>query len=123
MNGRKRKRNKKMQTPKGDSLEGKALCGAQVNGRARVRREGRGSGAREAERPVDGKHANEDEWERERDRGGQEVERRASVCETRMEVRGGDPKHRAKSKMLGGGGGDGHIAVSRETKERSERAP
>lgn len=50
VNGRKRKRNKKMQTPKGDSLEGKALCGAQVNGRARVRRGG-GSGAREAERP------------------------------------------------------------------------
>lgn len=60
---------------------------------------------------------------REKETGGQEVERRASVCETRMEGREGNPKHGAKSVMLGGGGGDGHIAVSREAKERSERAP
>lgn len=45
------------------------------------------------------------------------------MCETRLEGREGNPKHGAKSVMLGGGGGDGHIAVSREAKERSERAP
>lgn len=61
---------------------------------------------------------------REKETGGRlAVERRASVCETRMEGREGNPKHGAKSVMLGGGGGDGHIAVCREAKERSERAP
>lgn len=53
---------------------------AQVNARARVRR-GRGSGAREDGETVDGKHANGDEWERERDKGG-----RAGDRETRDRV-------------------------------------
>lgn len=57
---------------------------------------------------MDGKHANGDEWEREGD-AEQEVERRASVCETGRE--GGNPKHGAKSVMLGGGGGDGDAAI------------
>ena len=46
--------------------------------------------------------------ERERDRGGGEE---------------GGRRHGAKSGMLGGGGDGGHVAVSREKRERSERAP
>jgi len=44
-------------------------------------RRGRGSGAREDGETVDGKHANGDEWERERDKGG-----RAGDRETRDRV-------------------------------------
>lgn len=39
------------------------------------------------------------------------------------ERREGGTRHGAESGMLGGGGDGGHVAVSREKRERSERAP
>lgn len=88
---RKKEKEKEKKCKRRREIVSKGRRYAQVNARARVRRGGRSSGAREDGETVDGKHANGDEWEREKETegGGQAVERRAIVCETRMEGRGG----------------------------------
>lgn len=79
-------------------------------------RERGGSGAREADQ-VKSERPGCDGSEREREAS------LARVCARTGEGREGGARHGAESGMLGGGGDGGHVAVSREKRERSERAP